>query len=314
VIGSRRWRGFSMVEIIVSISVIGLLMALILPAVQSSRSAARQVSCYNNLRQFAIAGQQYHDGFGMYPVVDPYLSLLPFLEQTPLFQVLSSGGSADRSPDVFLCSEDPNVFRSGNRVSYGLNEGNGRFEETTINGSFSKLFNGMRRSSKFRYEATSVRDFSDGTSNTAMYSERRVIPETLPPLASAVRDPSLFRWYMDRDYSLPEEFDEFRSACRTVSLHTFEPVFASTSDSFTTRTFGYDHTLPPNTPGCYISRPPMNPMFRFWEGSFPATSLHKGGVNLVFIDGHCRFISNSIDMEVWSALGTRNGSEPVVLD
>jgi prepilin-type N-terminal cleavage/methylation domain-containing protein/prepilin-type processing-associated H-X9-DG protein len=99
--------GFTLIEVLAVIAVIGLLIALLLPAVQSAREAARRIQCVNNLRQIALAAHNYHDGNGVFPTGDlggwsgwsAHARLLPFLEQSPLFNSLN--------------------FAFGNRVPYG---------------------------------------------------------------------------------------------------------------------------------------------------------------------------------------------------
>ena len=309
----RRRAGFSLLEVVVVFSVILILLALIGPAVQDARSSARKTGCVNNLRQFALAGQQYHETFGSYPVVRPYVSLLPFLEQSAMADLIAVGVSPEASPAIFVCPGDSLASLTRKNVSYGLNEGNGRYVRTIENGFGRKLFNGMRLTSNFWVQNSTSRDFPDGLSNTAMYSERQVPTVTIPTLRSGLADPTVFLWYVDRDYYMPDDYDEFRSACRNGARSTILPYFPR-ANSFLDRTFGYNHILPPNTPGCHVVAPPGTPLFGHDDGSIPATSRHTSGANVVFVDGHVRFISNSIDMEVWSALGTRNGGEMANLE
>ena len=309
----RRRSGFSLVEVVVVLSVILILIALIGPAVQNARSAAQKMGCVNNLRQFGLAAEQYHETFRAYPVDHPYVSILPFLEQSAMADLIAIGGTVDASPATFVCPADSLASLARKHVNYGINEGNGRYVRIIENGSGRKLFNGMRLTSNFWVQNSTSRDFSDGLSNTAMYSERKVPPATIPTLQSGLSDPTAFLWYVDRDYDMPDEYDEFRSACRNGTHATMLPYFWRTS-SFLERKFGYNHILPPNTPGCHVVAPPTTATFGHDEGSIPATSRHTGGANVVFVDGHVTFISNSIDMEVWSALGTRNGGETANLE
>jgi prepilin-type N-terminal cleavage/methylation domain-containing protein/prepilin-type processing-associated H-X9-DG protein len=97
----RRARGFTLVELLVVIAIIGVLVALLLPAVQTAREAARRSQCTNNLRQMAIALHNYHDVNQSFPLnyrpvqTGPYSwmqAILPYIEQQNLFSQLTLGG------------------------------------------------------------------------------------------------------------------------------------------------------------------------------------------------------------------------------
>src|SRR5438874_13217629 len=102
---SRRCRGFTLIELLVVIAIIGVLIALLLPAVQAAREAARRVHCTNNLKQIALALHNYADVNGVLPMGSmaqtcefvpglcvshgPFVAMLPQLEQQPLFNAVN---------------------------------------------------------------------------------------------------------------------------------------------------------------------------------------------------------------------------------
>ena len=107
----QRRRGFTLIELLVVIAIIGVLIALLLPAVQSAREAARRVQCTNNLKQIVTAAINYHEAVGTLPQGMPFqvdgnypgqnqlgqmftahsifVALLPYLEQQPLFNAVN---------------------------------------------------------------------------------------------------------------------------------------------------------------------------------------------------------------------------------
>ena len=115
---SKNRRGFTLVELLVVIAIIGILVALLLPAVSAAREAARKMSCQNNLKQLGLACRTYHNTYGRFPTCgmffwgnqsknrhtwynssrgSQFVKLLPFMEQDPIYNQLNfstAGGGA----------------------------------------------------------------------------------------------------------------------------------------------------------------------------------------------------------------------------
>lgn len=135
-------RGFTLIEVLVSVSILSLLMALLLPAVQSAREAARRARCASNLRQIGLALHSYHSAFNSFPeeindyshssaqgIPQPYSALsrlLPFLEEQPLYSEINF------SLDYFTGGDEPQrgephgVFGLRRGVSLPLGRRHGR--------------------------------------------------------------------------------------------------------------------------------------------------------------------------------------------
>ena len=117
-LGPIQRRGFTLVELLVVIAIIGILIALLLPAVQAAREAARRSQCTNSLKQLGLALQNYHDVNKVFPYrkggtsyaskwdgwesnyerKSGFIPLLPFMEQTPMYERIRAGGGNPVAP------------------------------------------------------------------------------------------------------------------------------------------------------------------------------------------------------------------------
>lgn len=100
-------RGFTLVELLVVITIIGILIALLLPAVQAAREAARQMQCSNNLKQIGLAVHNYHSAYEQVPgdyFVSTFVSILPYVEQEAQYApIMANGPSAAQPVAMYLC-------------------------------------------------------------------------------------------------------------------------------------------------------------------------------------------------------------------
>ena len=305
--------GFSLLELVVVMAVLSLLMAVLIPAVQTSRNAAARIACVNSLKQISLAAQQYHDQFGMFATADQHMKkLLPSLEQNALFQIMQPGHSQAtidafdlRTPGFLLCPSDPLIAPSRLQSNYHVCSGSGNVGMTLAGFELD----GMALPST--QKGVRIRDVTDGTSTTAMYSERLALGDpNLVTDASAVSNRKQNVWYMNRDYTIWTEFERFQGDCLSHVGSQVVPILSPIFQGIVA-TVGYNHAMPPNKPGCYVIKRPRHLAVDFMNGALPPNSHHDGGVNVAFVDGHVRFVSETIDLGVWMALGSRNGQEAV---
>jgi prepilin-type N-terminal cleavage/methylation domain-containing protein/prepilin-type processing-associated H-X9-DG protein len=153
--------GFTLVELLVVIAIIGILVALLLPAVLKVREAARRASCGSKLRQLAIALHHYHDSRGQFPGGDPVggfswiRSVLPFLEQI-------DGNDKGRVLDVTVCASDP---RSGIFLSHNLEGLTSYLAVSGLDTDDGLGIIGWQTRTRFA-------DITDGPSKTVLLGER----------------------------------------------------------------------------------------------------------------------------------------------
>lgn len=328
-----------MVELLISIGIVGLLLALLLPALQKSRETSRRWECSSRIRQMSLAllnheasrqvfprgGVMSTDGTGGHVIRAhaPHVYLLPYLDAANVYRqidllvaseryLVSSRLPSDPNYGVrqvrlqcFLCPSDPNVLglaRNSYRANIGITAAPTWIPTPGKEGAFSPP----------QYALTPA-DFPDGLSNTSVFSERL----TGSGDRGDVYSPAVDMWgaqsisgTMNFGPMSQAEIDAwFDNACG--SLYAANPphnsdlgaywFYAGLLDTW------YNHGLLPNSfvPDCGI------PHGRMTIGLVAARSRHYGGVNVAFADAHVQFVSNEIHRNVWRGWSTRNGAEVV---
>lgn len=302
-------RGFTLVELLVTIAIIGLLIALLLPAVMAAREAARRLRCANNLKQIGLALHNYHDSAKRFPYgwdnrgTGWSLHILPFVEFGSLydsihFQESGPGNWGSGSTNQAACETVIPVFRCpsmpvaehvdyngiARRVpaSYRGNAGSEASSDDTstivIAGSKS-LENLWLNGLFYACSRVGFRDIVDGSSSTILVGESYTDPDF-------VKDgQAMDFWYIGSPQADP-------CRCNGGSGGTEFSEFVGT-------------TLAPMN--AYLNQPGLDG--RLMELSFG--SYHSGGAQFAMCDGNVRFIADTIDSQVYLGLGSRNGGEIV---
>ncbi|GIW96621.1 MAG: prepilin-type N-terminal cleavage/methylation domain-containing protein [Pirellulaceae bacterium] len=336
----RCWRkeGFTLVELLVVIAIIGILVALLLPAVQAAREAARRMQCSNNLKQIVLAYHNYHDVHKRFPIAISWsvwddgrgafsdkVALLPFIEQQTLYDRVNffgdpfdSGGwwnqNANRisqSPrlPVFNCpSQDIELFSGVANFTYAANHGtshlahvgNAQMAQNGLHNGIAAYFHARNNHWVRNDSAVGFHSITDGSANTAAYSE--FILDS-PRLRANPRDAN----HQVHSWAGGNNTAETRLNCLAQTGLSGRPEMRGRSwgPSFMGVGAVYNHTMLPNEKACHSYTDD-------WGGSnlMHASSRHKGGVNVGMADGSVQFISQQITTTAWWALGTRNGGEP----
>jgi prepilin-type N-terminal cleavage/methylation domain-containing protein len=305
--------GLTLIEVLVVIALVGVLLALLLPAVQQARNKSREIACRNNLKQFGLALAEFAEVHRTYPTSQspygPYLRLLPYFEKAALLEEFErwQSGNGD-SPktwvvDNYGCPDDYLVWdqmREVGGVSYFLNEG-------TVWYNAPGGLNGFMID---RREDLKPRDVTDGLSQTVAMSERLVRASPWPPLEEDAleSEPKRFFWWTEVRYTQHGEEELAVEQCRHHRTTPWPQPYGLGTLNLRGND-GYDHLLPPNHVACYNG--PEDFDITFDHVLAPASSNHHGGVHSLLGDGSVHFISESIHLGVWRALGTRNAEDTV---
>jgi len=312
------------VELLVVITIIGILIALLLPAVQAAREAARRLQCTNNLKQFVLATHNYAEHYGSFPAGDSisypgqctgidcrgnpiYMVILPFVEQKGMlgtYDYTLGEGWQDwgrlnnfalfrtRLP-IYQCPSDPRIEQYAElRDYYTVSGGKGEHAPQMVDGTYGNVYlDGMFTINRWRRFA----DISDGTSATLAVGES--VHPSLFGLANVddtnqgstyVKDPG----YGDPYVGAP---DCWIGGSGCLKGDACAPYGFSVGRS-------HRSTLHP-------INSVIRPMLSTEMNEMPFGSYHSGGAHFAFADAHVAFVNDSINYNVYQALSTIAGSE-----
>ena len=331
--------GFTLIELLTTIGIIGILIALLLPAVQAARESARRLQCRNNLRQIGLALHGYHGDWDCFPLgstrpfvppipwldyFSPHARLLPYLDQPAVYGAINfdvstkpplvpGSGPNFLGPDqVALNAINTTaiqvrlfVFLCPSDASPLNDPGNNYRANTGVGYSYTPGPGRTDSGNGLLPERTltSMSRVPDGLSHTAAFSERlRGSGQSGHPVPH--RDSYLLEFG-------PYEADSLMQACQYASAASHRDygfVFGGSWWFWRGReSTHYTHTQSPNglIPDCTFGAMPSA------VGMMTARGTHPGGVNTLMGDGSVRFVANGVELLVWRALGTRNGGEIV---
>jgi len=359
--------GFTLIELLVVIAIIGVLIALLLPAVQQAREAARRSQCLNNLKQIGLAMANYEAAYRLYPpdgnnpnnansngwgynftnATSAQVKLLPFLEQSGLYDRFninrasvwwykaadgsedwgqSDGGAQDvnftaRSTIVrnLMCPSDPNpgnMDRDKHGHSYAYCHGSDRIFRRWQHSGVAYMSSWDQAIST----PVGIDSVTDGLSKTIGWAEWVKGPANDDPNVVS-KDPKGVVW---TNSAIPDQgtiynnmnaagfgditkgdvwIDKMCNDAKTPSWYWKGEYWVFQGAGRTT----FSTSVRPNGRSCQNGID--YGIGGTLVGSIAASSRHPGGVNTLFLDGSVNFVSESIDLSIWSAFGTINGGE-----
>lgn len=297
------------------IAIMGVVVALLLPAVQTARESARRMQCGNNLRQIGLALSLYTSSHGVFPpgrgpihpaIFSPQAYLLPMLEQESLSWEIdfsaapvtynlgakvmngaANSTAASHRINVFVCPSDREAGRVPGVPFGGTNyvacTGSGAVVSGTLVAADGVFYLGS---------AVAPAHLLDGLSHTALFSER-----TLGPGTTSTGSHDAHRLMVERPGASDTPIDLCQSEIPQYTERGAKWILGNYGNTL------YNHGLTPNDHRFDCLNAAQQ------KGMLAARSEHAGGVHLLMADGSVRFRENGIDPALWSAVATRSGSE-----
>jgi prepilin-type N-terminal cleavage/methylation domain-containing protein len=320
---SRRREGFTLIELLVVIAIIGVLIALLLPAVQAARAAARRIQCTNNLKQLGLAMHNYHQAIGTFPIGrtgirrpagDPGYPgdvnganhrrtwawmVLPYIEQGNLYQAVNFSLPFNHSSQTtalrvlaasYVCPSDPNMvlLDTGGfpsyKANYMANWGNMHFDQAAANNPY----NGPVPPKPVPFlGAPFGLDYSYGVQDISDGTSNTLLMSEV---------------IISRFNGTAQDHrgDVFNDDWNCTMFMAYTTPNSKLPDQVTT------YCVYP-----FLSNPPCNKSSPAYNA---ARSYHAGGVNALVSDGSVKFFKETINGSTWRALASTSGGEVISSD
>jgi prepilin-type processing-associated H-X9-DG protein len=288
---------FTLVELLVVIAITAILIALLLPAVQAAREAARRMSCQNQLQQMGIALHHYHDALGRFPPA--YFqdtkslwsgSLLPYVEQVPLYESVDFAGpwNIPGSRNAVALTQMVSIYRC---PSASIPEHVDHSLVDRVPGTYLACASGTAMS-----ESNPADHIGIGPQNGVMYGDSRIgFRDIFDGTSSTIAvGEALFDMNeTGLDYEgAPQIVDHWYFASPSIHKNETSETMGSTGTAINS----------------VLSRDPAT---QIEQRELCFSSNHNGGALVLFCDGHVKLLSASIDQELYSSLGTCAGHDIV---
>jgi prepilin-type N-terminal cleavage/methylation domain-containing protein len=319
---SRTLRGFTLVELLVVIAIIGVLVALLLPAVQSAREAARRTKCVNNLKQIVLGVHNYETSHRTFPIGHYdccygtwLLSLLPYIEQGSLYQLYQRPGGMEGFGQGAL------DVRYGTAVNLPVT----RTQIATytcpsdMKSANLSIINGVTFHNYVANHGNTGRGRLANNSSVIFGGAPFIVvinPTKVPAVPTDLKYPQVVKFAdvtdgMSNTLAFAETVQGKDGDLRGFGWwgggsHFETYITPNSSQPDVTENVSYCRPANRLNPPC-IGADAASGIYE----TIAARSRHPAGVNVALCDGATRFVSNNVDLTTWRSLGTAAGGDPI---